>query len=206
MSILRSRISDRITRGVQFTLHIPGRTLNRTPSGLLFQNFMGTRIAHMCDLSHGLRSRDDFQSVVDAFIVVVTNGYEGLLVKDWRDYLASQSNSNGSVIDATHIQLQRKHIFGAATHYRDITAPCASPAAQVYRNHLGTVSAIGSTVDTATGIAIISGHTTGDTYTWAGQFDTPMAFADDDWMGSLEVSTDNLHVQSSPIKMEEILP
>jgi hypothetical protein len=46
---------------------------------------------------------------------------------------------------------------------------------QVYRNG----GAISPSIDYTTGIVTISGHTGGDTYTWAGDFDVPVAFADD---------------------------
>jgi hypothetical protein len=36
-----------------------------------------------------------------------------------------------------------------------------------------------ATVDTTTGLATIAGHVNGDTYTWVGEFDVPVAFADD---------------------------
>ena len=32
-------------------------------------------------------------------------------------------------------------------------------------------------IDTATGIATISGHVSGDTYNWAGEFDVPVTFS-----------------------------
>lgn len=206
MTFLAAKLSDRITRGAQSTLSIPGRTKAYNPGGKLFQNFLATRPKHLYDVSHGLRSRDDFQVVLDAFIVVMMGGYDGLLFKDWRDYIASQSNSNCAVIDATHVQLQRKHTFGGVNYYRDILKPSATPtAATVYRTRAGLVSAIGATIDYTTGIAVIAGHTLGDTYTWAGTFDMPVTFTDNEWIGSLEVSTDNLHVSSAPIKLEEII-
>lgn len=205
MTVLNALISDRITRGASASVKIPGRTKSYSPAGLLFQNFMSTRVAQALDVSHGLRTRDDFQGILDSFIIVVTHGYEGLLCRNWRDYLASQSNSNCSVLDATHLQLQRKHTFGGVTTYRDINYPRATPAPVIYRNHSSVITTIGASIDYATGIATISGHTSGDTYTWAGQFDLPMAFTDDEWVGTLEVNTDSLYVQSAAIKLEEIL-
>lgn len=204
--ILHQPIDDKITQGADFEVEIPGRTMHKNSSGQLFQNFLGTKIVHRVDLAHGLRSRDDFQRVVDAFYVLMLNGYEGCLVRNWRDYIATQSNSRANIIGAgATLQLQRKHNFGGVSIYRDITKPRAAPVPVVYRTRAGVTSAISSTVDTTTGIATITGHAGGDTYTWAGWFDLPMAFSDNKWTGSLEISIDNLHIRSSPIMMEEIL-
>lgn len=99
----------------------------------------------------------------------------------------------------------RRHLFGGIEYLRSIKKPCASPASTVYRTRSGSTTLISATVDTTTGIATISGHVVGDTYTWAGEFDVPVTFVDDEWTSSLEVNTQNLHVMSQSIKLEELL-
>lgn len=206
MAFLESRLEARITRGVTFTETVPGRTLRRYASGGLDQEFIASAPILRCDLSHGVRSAEDYQAILDAWMVVMFTPYEGLRVKNWRDYLATQSNTSATFLAAstTQLQLQRKHTFGGITFLRDIKKPCASPVVTVYRTRSGSSSSIASTVDTVTGIATISGHVGGDTYTWEGEFDFPMTFSDNEWQATLEVSTQNLHVVSGSISMEEV--
>jgi hypothetical protein len=40
-------------------------------------------------------------------------------------------------------------------------------------------STITPTIDYTTGQATVTGHVAGDTYTWTGQFDVPVAFVND---------------------------
>ena len=205
MALLYQRLDDRITQGSFGTVRIPGRTKSYNPAGKLFQNFLATRPVHIYDYAHGVRTRDDFQAVLDAFYVVLLTPYDGLLHRDWRDYIATKNNSNCSVVDSVTLQLQRKHKFGAAFYLRSITKPCASPSIVVYRTRSGIESVASVTIDTTTGLATVTGHTTGDTYTWEGQFDIPVTFTDNEWVATLEVSVNNLYVTSAPIKLEELI-
>lgn len=208
MTILYQRLDSRITQGSTSSVVIPGRTKYYNPSGKLFQNFLSGRPRHVYDYSHGVRSRADFQQVLDAFYVVMLTPYEGLLHRDWRDYIATQVNSACSVnVAGTTLQLQRKHNFGTVSWLRNITKPCASPAPLIYRTRSSITSSLGAlTVDTTTGIVTgLTGHNSGDAYSWEGQFDVPVAFTDSEWVNNLEVSTQNLYLTSNSIKLEELL-
>lgn len=204
MAFLESRLDPKITRGVTFVEKVPGRTVVRLPSGQLRQNFTAQAPLTTCDLSHGVRSAADYQTLLDAWYIVNFTPYEGLRVKNWRDFRATQQNTALTLISGSNWQLQRKHTFGGITFLRDITKPCASPAVTVYRTRSGSTSVATATVDTTTGIATITGHAGGDTYTWTGEFDIPMTFTDNEWSGSLEVHTENLHIMSGNVRMEEI--
>lgn len=207
MAFLEQRLDTRITHGAIGGPSVPGRVKRYLPNGELYQNFTSTRPVHRYDVSHGLRSRADFQTVLDAFYVVMFTPYTGLRYKDWRDFIATQANTRATLLagSTTQLQLQRRHVFGGIQFLRDIKKPCAAPTPTVYRTRSGSTSSISATVDTTTGIATISGHVNGDTYTWIGEFDVPVTFVDDEWTGSLEVNTENLHVNSAPIKLEELL-
>jgi uncharacterized protein (TIGR02217 family) len=207
MAFLEQRIDAKITRGVRFTETVPGRVMNRYPNGRLVQNFEGEVPLTTCDLAHGVRSSADFQALLDAWYIVNFTPYEGLRVKNWRDYIATQTNTSATFLSGstTQLQLQRLHTFGGVTFLRDIRKPCASPAVVVYRTRTGATSSIAATVDTTTGIATISGHVSGDTYTWTGEFDIPMTFTDNEWAATLEVHTSNLHLVSGTVRMEELL-
>jgi uncharacterized protein (TIGR02217 family) len=204
MAFLEQRLDPKITAGVVFTETIPGRSLIRFPSGRLEQNFLSSVPLLTCELSHGVRTAADYQTVLDAWFVINCTPYEGLRVKNWRDYRATQSNTSLRFLTGSTWQLCRRHTFGGITLLRDITKPCASPAVVVYRTRSGSVTTATATVDTTTGIATITGHVGGDTYTWEGEFDFPMTFSSNEWGASLEVSTNNLHVISGSIQMEQV--
>lgn len=201
---LEQRLDPAISVGAQGGPTAPGRMKTYLPSGALQQNFSATLPLHKLDLSYALRSAADFQTILDIFYVVMFTPYTGFRVKDWRDYTATQTNSKLTFITGTTWQLQRKHTFGGVDFLRDIVKPCASPAPVIKRTRSAVVTTATATVDTTTGIATISGHAGGDTYTWVGEFDLPMTFTDDSWTGSLEVTKDNPYVQSASIPLEEI--
>ncbi len=206
MSFLESRLDAKITRGVVFTETVPGRIITRTPSGRSVQQFAASMPLTRCDLAHGVRTAAEYQTVLDAWYIVSFTPYTGLRVKNWRDFTATLDNTTATFESGstTVLQLQRKHTFGGVTFKRDITKPCASPVPAVYRTRTGSTSLITSSVDTTTGLATISGHMSGDTYTWTGEFDIPMMFSANEWTATLEVHTQNLHVVSGTIAMEEI--
>ena len=74
----------------------------------------------------------------------------------------------------------------------------------MYRTRAGVVTTASAAIAYTTGVATITGHVGGDTYTWTGEFDVPVTFSDDEWTGSLEVNTENLFVMSGAIKLEEV--
>jgi uncharacterized protein (TIGR02217 family) len=196
MAFLESRLDTKITHGCSFYIDQPNRTMLRRSGGKLKQIFGASLPIHRCDLSHGVRSRADFQTILDLFYVVMFTPYEGFRVKDWRDFIATATNSALELVSGSDYQLQRKHTFGGVTFLRDITKPVASTV-KVYN---ASNVELASTVDYETGIATV----TGTPAYWTGEFDIPMTFSDNTWTGTLEVHTNNLHVSSSPIRLEEV--
>jgi uncharacterized protein (TIGR02217 family) len=204
MAFLEARLDARIERGAQGGPSNPGRQKAYLPNGRLKQNFLATMPKHYFDVSHGVRSRDDFQSVLDLWYVVNFTPYEGFRFRDWRDFRATQANTRLTNIAGNDWQLQRKHVFGGVEFLRKIVKP-VSGTVVVYRTRLGAVTTATVVVDSTTGVVTITGHVSGDTYTWTGEFDIPVTFVDDEWQGQLEVHTDNLHVVSGSIKLEELM-
>ena len=199
---LDQRLDTKITAGATGGPMVPGRVKTYLPNGKLQQSFNATMPIHKYDVSHGLRSRADFQTVLDIFYVVMFTPYVGFRFRDERDYQATQTNTTLTALGGNNWQLQRKHAFGGFTFLRDIFKPLAGVV--VYRTRSGSTNSIAATVYTTTGVAVITDHVGGDTYTWSGEFDVPVTFSDDAWTASLEVSTQNLHLQSGEIKLEEI--
>jgi hypothetical protein len=203
---LHSRISERVTAGTNFHVEHPSRLKLYNAAGGLEQVVGSSPPKHYVNLAHGIKTQEDFLSIQDAFYVVVFTPHTGLLVKNWQDFVATQSNSRGTIAGGSpsELQLQRAHTFGSVTLLRNIYKPRATPTPAVYRTRAAVTTQIASSVDTTTGIASISGHIGGDTYTWTGEFDLPMTFSDNQWRARLEGSKNNLWVVSEPILMEEL--
>jgi uncharacterized protein (TIGR02217 family) len=204
MSFLESRMDENIERGSTGGPTVPGRIKTYLPNGQLLQNFSATAALHKYDISYGLKTKAYYQSVLDLWYVVMMTPYEGFRFKDWRDFEATQANSKLTLITGATYQLQRKYTFGGATVLRDIYKPVLTTVL-IWRTRSSVVTLATATVDYTTGIATISGHTSGDTYTWTGEFDVPVTFVDDDWHGSLEVNAYNPYVQPDSVKLEELL-
>lgn len=203
MAFLESpRLDSKITRGARSIVKWK-RDKAYTASGKLSQDFRWANAKHQIDLSHGLRSNADYQTVLDFFYVVMANAHEGFRVKDWRDFIATQANSSMTLITGSTYQLQRRHAAGASVYLRAIKKPVVGTVT-VYRTRAAVVTTATASIDHTTGIATISGHVGGDTYTWAGEFDIPMTFVSDEWVSELEVNLDNLHIISPEIMLEEL--
>jgi uncharacterized protein (TIGR02217 family) len=202
MAFLEQRLSTRIEQGASGGPTVPGRTKAYTPSGKLRQNFVASAPIHKFDVSHGLRQAADYQTVLDLWYVVMLTPYEGFRFRDWRDYRATTTNSRCTLITGSTYQLQRVHVFGGVEVLRAIYKPVAGVV--ITRTRSGTPSTATHTLDTTTGIATISGHVAGDTYTWAGEFDLPVTFSSDEWVSTLQAAAPNLLVVNQSIPLEEI--
>lgn len=199
MAFLESRISERITRETEFEVTHPARTKIYARGGRLEQVFGDSPPVHRVDLALGVRSKAEFQSLVDAFYVVLFTPYEGLRVKNWQDYQATAANSTVAALGGGVYQLQRRHTFGGINYDRDITKP-VSGTVTVYD---AGGSPLTPTIDYTAGTFTVAAGT--PSY-WVGEFDLPMTFTDSEWRARFEVSIQNLHMVTEPIMMEEVLP
>ena len=201
LAFFEYQLDTKITQGATGGPTVPGRVKRYSAGGRLTQNFSVGAPIHKYDVSHGLRSQADYQTVLDLWYVVMFTPYAGFRFKDWRDYKATRDNTKLTNITGSTWQLQRRHVSHGVEFLRDITKPCASPAVVVY--DAGGV-ALTATVDTATGIATISGHTAGDTYSWVGEFDIPVTFSDNEWTAQIIPGGASYLGVSGSIKLEEI--
>lgn len=198
VAFLEQRLDPHITNGAHGGPSVTGRMKTYLPGGKLMQSFNATMPIHKYDVSHGVKTRDDFQTVLDLFYIIMFTPYTGFRYKDWRDFIATQSNTTVTNISGSTWQLQRKHTFGGITFKRDIIKPCATPAIVVY-DAGGTP--LTATVDTTTGIATV----TGTPASWTGEFDVPVTFTNDEWTSDLETASyANAVLTSNPIQLEEI--
>lgn len=204
MAFFEARLDERIERGATGGPTNPGRVKLYKPDGRLTQKFAASLPIHRYSVSHGLRTPDGQEAVLAMFYVVNFTPYTGFRFKAWWDYTATQTNSVATLISGSNYQLQRVYTVGAVSFNRPIYKP-VSGTVQVYRTRSAVVSAATATIDYTTGVATISGHVSGDTYTWTGEFDVPVTFVNNEWTeSSLEVSTSNLFVRAQPVELEEI--
>jgi uncharacterized protein (TIGR02217 family) len=181
MTLLRTRLSDHITRGSRGGPTKPDRRIVRDGSGRIAKIvYLNDLLPHRYDISYGMKLKADFEEVLACYHVIHGGGYEGFLHKDWNDYEATEDNSAVELISGTTYRLQRKYTFGAANCFRDIVYPVADTV--VIYSSLGAV--LSHTLDEETGIVTVS---SGSPSYWSGEFDVPVTFADDA-MDSIELN------------------
>lgn len=194
MAFLEQQLSPRITAGAIGGPTVPGREKIYTTSGRLKQNFQASMPIHRYDVSHGVKSAEEFQQIIDLWYVVMFGGpYQGFRFKDWRDFVLTQSNSRLIGIGGGAYNIYRTYNVGGFQFNRRIY----KPVGEVTAYEVDGTPCVGVT-DTVSGIFYV---TSGAPATCEGQFDVPVTFTDNDWMVGLE---QNLFVNSGPIKLEEI--
>jgi uncharacterized protein (TIGR02217 family) len=203
MAFLEARISDKITAGAVGGPTQPSRKMVYSAGAKLKQSYSALMPIHRYEVSHGVRTRADYQTVLDLFYVVMFTPYEGFRFKDWGDYLLTQENSRLTLVSGSNYQINRVHTFGATDFLRPIYKPVDGTIV-VKRNRSSVISTATAVVTAATGVAAISDHVEGDTYTCEGEFDVPVTFSDSEWTASWEVHTHNLHMMSGTVPLQEI--
>ena len=142
------------------------------------------------------RDRDQQKSdmdAVDAFFRNVFGRAYGFRFKDWRDYQATATLTNGQRGIATPttgdgsnkiFQLVKSYTFGSQTVSRPIKKPIAAGLV-AYKNGVSATY----TLDTTTGIlTFTTAPGAGVVVTWDGQFDVPARFDTD----SLDVAIEEI--------------
>lgn len=172
-------------------------------SGARQSNKNWTYPLHRYDVAHCVKKEADYQEIINLFYNV-SGAFDGFRFKDWRDY---KDGGTGvlTVISGSNYQMFKNYTSGARTFSRKIQKPISG--VQIFRTRASVTTNItgSSTVDATTGIVGISGHVSGDTYTWTGEFDVPVAFVSDEFLPVI-LNKNNLDflIESPPIELEEI--
>lgn len=173
------------------------------------QNWRDAR--HAYDVSFAVRTVSDYQAI-RAHFHQVRGRAKKFLFRDFLDYAVAQSegvlldddldppSANGS------FQLHKEYGSGGDAYARKITRP-QSPIV-VYRTRAGVTTVISPTVDYTTGQVTITGHQSGDTYAWSGEFSVPCRY-DTDRLPALAINREpgsdgELYVQCSSIQIVEV--
>lgn len=175
----------------------------KTAGGQRYVNKNWTLPLHRYDISQAIKREEDFE-VIRAFFYNVSGQFDGFRFKDWADYKAT--NQPLTLISSATYQLTRVYVRGVRTYTRNITRPVSSIVVK-RRSSGGTITTISPTIDYATGHVTVSGHSSGDTYTWTGEFDVPVAFTSDVLEAVIEnknPGVDQLLIRWPSIQLEEI--
>jgi uncharacterized protein (TIGR02217 family) len=202
MAFLEQRISTAILRGSRGGPR-QRRMKTYVASGRMKQDFDWVRPLQGYDISYGIKTQAHFEEVRALFYLVMFTPYEGFRVRDWNDYQCTQANSTLTFVSGTTWQMCRKYTHVAASYLRPVFKIVGAPT--IYRTRSAVVTVASATVDVNTGVATISGHVGGDTYTWVGEYDVPVTFADET-LDQIELDGNwNAVLQNLPsIKLEEI--
>lgn len=130
---------------------------------------------HAWNISSGIKSQADFE-VYREFFYNVAGQYSGFRFKDWLDFEVTAQPA--AQISGGTFQLQRAYVRGVRTFLRTIYKP-VSGTVSVVRTRAGVPAGISPSIDFTTGQFTDSTHVAGDSYTWSGQFDVPVAFISD---------------------------
>lgn len=202
MAFLEEQLDPRITLGA-LTRKRWNRTLTDTIGGAFKQKFNWSNRLKWMSLEYRPRPLSEYETLSDLFDVVLGNQYVGFRAKDWGDFTLTQTNSALDFISDNDWQINRLHKTATAQYLHPIKKP-VDASVTVYRTRSSVVSIASATVDYTTGIATISGHVSGDTYTAEGEFDIPVTFDSDEWVTNLKVSTANLWLNPDTVVLREL--
>lgn len=174
MSFFEDRIPDciglDITGGPNFSTEVV-----KTQGGQRYANQNWTYPLHRFRFGYtGMKESEIL--VHRSFFYVVKGRADGFRFKDWNDYRATRQPL--SLVSGVIYQLNQTYARGIRTFTRPIYKPVSGKVA-VFRTRAGVTSSISPTIDTTTGQVTVSGHVSGDSYTWTGEFDVPVAFTSD---------------------------
>lgn len=172
-------------------------------SGQRQSNQNWTYPLHRYDVSHCVKLEADYQEIINLFYNV-SGAYDGFRFKDFRDF---KDGGTGvmTLISGSNYQLFKRYTTGARTFSRKIQKPVTG--IQIFRTRASVKTNItgASSIDLTTGIVGVTSHLGGDTYTWTGEFDVPVAFVSDDFLPViLNKQGQNFLIESPPIELEEI--
>lgn len=133
---------------------------------------------HAWDVSQGLNSQADFDTLRAFFLAVGKGKRNGWRFKDWADFQAAHSGAGAGVVSgitSTTFQLVKRYTSGAQTQDRIITKPIAA-GFELKDGGVTLTLTTDYTLNTTTGVVTTTAPRTAANLTWAGEFDVPMRF------------------------------
>lgn len=159
---------------------------------------------HEYNVAQGIKTVAQFDQVRQ-FFWVVDGDYDGFRFKDYADFRVGVDRGVLTLVSGANYQLGFTYAYGARSVVRRIQKPVPGTVS-VFRLRVGVTTDVTgtSTIDTTTGVVAITGHTLGDTYTWSGEFDVPVAFKEG-VLDAKQIGQENsLYMDWGAITLEEI--
>jgi uncharacterized protein (TIGR02217 family) len=152
------------------------------------------------DVSYSIKSASQMSAVV-AFFRMVQGRLAGFRFKDWTDYWSGAFPGTPEALanpyPAAEMQLTKTYSFNGFTNVRTIKKPVAG-SYTVYENGTPLAEGTDYTMDTTTGLVLLSSPASGATYTALFQFDVPVRFDTDTFQFEAE-DVDLRNIDSIPI-------
>lgn len=155
-----------------------------TRSGARFANQNWQYPLNRYNIGTPVKTNEDFDEL-RAFFYNVAGAFGGFRFKDSSDFTDEDADGTPqgimSLVSGSTYQMIKRYVFGAAVFHRPVKKPVAGTV-QVFRTRSAVTTNItgSSTIDTTTGQVTVTGHVGGDTYSWTGEFDVPVALSNDD--------------------------
>jgi uncharacterized protein (TIGR02217 family) len=151
-----------------------------TRSGSESTNQAWSQSRHSYDVSFAVRNKTDYLLIRSHFHQVRGRAKSF----PFKDYLDFEVSSSQGVLTSTGVadtyQMFKRYGSGDDLYDRKITRPDSGSVA-IFRTRSGVTSNItgSSTVTYTTGVVVVTGHQSGDVYTWSGTFHVPCRYDTD---------------------------
>lgn len=158
---------------------------------------------HRYNVQHCIKSSDDFDEILN-FFYVVSGSFDGFRYKDWNDY-TDEGRGVLTLVSGSTYQMFKRYQKGNRTFNRKISKPVTG--VQIFRTRAGVTTNITgtSTITFTSGTVVVTSHVAGDTYTWTGEFDVPVAFESDELLYTIvNKSGTEFLIDSGPINLMEL--
>lgn len=145
------------------------------------------------------------------FFYNVAGAYSGFRFKDPADFTHEDTpfgvgTAEGifTLVTGSTYQMVKRYEWGVNIAHRKILKP-VDGSVSVFRTRSGSTTDItgSSTIDETTGQVTVTGHMSGDTYAWTGEFDVPVALTNDDAAWGY-IGTPNMIQEWPSIGLEEL--
>lgn len=175
-------------------------TAVKSGGGARYANKDWTNPQHIFNVSQGIKSLADFEVLRAFWYVTVPDSFP---FKDYTNFQVSQSLGVLQLVSGSVYQMFKDETYRTRTWLRKIKKPKPGTVT-VWRTRSGSTSVIMPTVDYLTGLVTVSGHASGDTYGWAGDFYVPCYFVGDSMESAKQVGPEHgLFVEWPSIDIEE---
>lgn len=165
-------------------------TVTRVVGGAEQRNGAWSYPLHRWDVSQGIKSQADFQTL-RAFFLAARGRLHGWRFKDWTDFSAAHTGDEKGVVSgltSQTFQLVKRYTSGAQTSDRKIVKPIAS-GFELKDTGVTLTLTTDYTLNTVTGVVTTTAPRTAANLTWSGEFDLPMRFDTDSLRARVEART-----------------